>query len=781
MLAFGSMKQIDPVWHYTEQARIAEALGHPQDAFTAWEKRAELKPLTTDEALHLAALWFGQGNAEQATHVLRQASPSTPYQATRFWRTYSDLAWGVQQVPEAVKAALILIRSGNGTEADFLRIQLTFQESDPELTYPIVSEAWHRFAQPAWWYAMVETGLRCNRARELAEFFAAMSPTERRPLLHDGRSWFYLSQMYRQNGDLESSVIAARNAIRYEPANMDLFSGYLWLLIDQKRTAELQTILREREMQIAATPELREPLAAAMIVIGEPAKALHYYSILARSRQRDPAWLTTCADLLEQTGYPDFAWQVRRHAQKLITGRIQSEAGVTVNSRQNLLLQAQLMTLLSPGDRLTRLIERIDAEGTDAGGRELLLAWAMSGGQTDLARLWFWRYFARATTRPEWARLGLAFDENDRSAIADLLETHHEQVSYRDAIEGARRVGMTATAETIAFEKFQVHDGDHLLDTQLRDLFQPQSSNLQYGIGVRDRGGVGLLEQQMLATFSLNRRVNFDLELDTTEFRHLKNGVVGIYPGSSQKGELGFGYRYTEGEAKISVGLSDGIYRHYSGKIRGNGRISSRVTVEAEIGIGLQADESLSLQMGGIKDEIALGVNYRLTERDNLKLQGATSQFMDQKRRYLGGGSRVAIESGHRLNSAWPDSTVRVFGGYHQYHANGTPVEKTAELIPHGFPGNAGYFIPASFAQFGSGIAIGQAWKETYSRNWKLFGAVDTLWNSVSGVGFMYEAGAAGPLLGLDTLLVSFSQEKGTLGSGDFSTRIDVKYRYLFN
>lgn len=781
MLTSGKIRTPDKVWQFTEQARLAEVLGRPDETFAAWEKRAALKPLSTDESLRVASLWYGQGNVEQSFRALQKSSSATPYNSTIFWRTYSDLAWTLQRIPEAIKGSLSLIRTGDATEADYQRIQLTFQVSDPELAYPIIRKGWQRFNKPDFWYAMVETGLKIGRGRELATFYKNMTQEEQRVLSRDGRSWYSLALVHRQNGDVEASLMAARMAVQLEKNNVDLISGYLWLLVDLKQLEELRSLIMEVQTLAATTTELREPLAAAMMLLGEPVRALSLYRMLARSRHDDPAWLVSYGDVLEQAGHPEAAWQVRRHAQKLIARRINSGSETSNSNRNDLLIQAQLMMLLSPGDGLSRLIQRIAADGTNDSGRELVMAWAMSGGQTDLARLWYWRNFALAVERPDWALFGLALEENDQAGIADLIDKKLERLPYREAIEGARRTGMIPTAETLAFEKIQQNDQDYLLDRQLRDLYEPNSSKLLYSVAVLDRGGVDILDQQVVAKLFLDNRTYLNAELGTTGFRHQKAGVVGIYESSRQKGVLGLGYRYAEGNVNINAGVIDGLYRHLTWQLLGNRRFTSRLTVDAGIEIGSETNESVPLLIGGMKDEMALGLNYRMTERDNLRLRGATFLYLDQMRRYLGGGSSMNTELVHRINVAWPDYTLRFFGGYHQYHANGTPVEKTWLLIPRDVPKNAAYFIPASFGQIGAGIALGQTSKETYSRDWKLFAAVDTLWNSVSGAGFMYEAGVVGPLLGFDALLISVSQESGALGSSDVSTRFDLKYRYLFN
>ncbi len=82
--------------------------------------------------------------------------------------------------------------------------------------------------------------------------------------------------------------------------------------MDLKQVAELRPLVREWEARIDALPALREPLAAAMLLLGDTPRALRHYQILAPQRQADPAWLASFADVLEQAGRQEAAWTVRR-------------------------------------------------------------------------------------------------------------------------------------------------------------------------------------------------------------------------------------------------------------------------------------------------------------------------------------------------------------------------------------------------------------------------------------------------------------------------------------
>ncbi|MDW7758595.1 MAG: hypothetical protein SCH72_12980, partial [Desulfuromonadales bacterium] len=183
--------------------------------------------------------------------------------------------------------------------------------------------------------------------------------------------------------------------------------------------------------------------------------------------------------------------------------------------------------------------------------------------------------------------------------------------------------------------------------------------------------------------------------------------------------------------------------------------------------------------VGGLKDEATLEAFWTLAPRTGLGGRLSLLALRDQARRSLAEGTGADIELTHRLAVAWPDLGLRLFGGYHDYGHAGLPQGRTLALVPAGAdPGS--FFVPESYAQFGAGLFFGQDWRSAYTRDWKAFGAADSRWNSVSGMGYRYELGAVGPLFGLDALQISFSQDSGSFGRGDVATQFMLNYRMYF-
>lgn len=765
----------------TELARLAETLGQPADAIAAWNQLMQYRSLQPDETLKLASLWYGQGNRDKAWQALQKGAQSAPPSALAFWRTYADLAWARQEMSEAARVSRFLLDQGNAAEIDYQRLTMIHQPKNPGEANAVALLGWQRFHAPIFWHVLAETGMRTGREKELVAFLENLKPEEMKILGEDAGSMMYMAQVHRQAGDTTSCLADARVALHLEPENGEIVSSYLWLLIDLQQTTELRRRVRDWEWRIVRLPDLREPLAAAMMLLGNPSRALQLYRVLAPERQDDPAWLASYADVLEQAGHPEAAWTARRHAQLLLARRMQTAADSPENIRRDLLSKAQLLMQLAPGDTLKRTIQRIAAGKQDDFSRGLIMGWAMAIGQTDLARFWHWRALAKTAQRLDWATLGLALEENDRTAIADLIETDLEKLPYRDAVEGAKRTGQVLLAETIAFDNFQIKDRDYLLDKQVRELFNEHPAAFRQRLALQEQGGVGFLEEVVSFSHPLTKRLSLAVELNNTEIRHQKRGVLREYVSSVQNGQLRLLLRHEQGSAKLSAGITDALSRFASYELSSDWRLYNRLVLDMGLRLGWQATESIPLRIGGLKDEASIGLVTALTPRDSLSTRVTFRNLLDQERRYLGNGLSIEGEAAHKLLLDWPDTNLRFFSGYHNFERSGTPVRKTLAMIPTSVTDTTAFYVPQSFIQVGGGINFGQFYRTAYSRQWLPFGGVDLSWNSVGGIGFRYELGLVGPVFGLDKLEGSFSQESGRFGSNDVNSRVDIRYLYNLN
>ena len=313
-----------------------------------------------------------------------------------------------------------------------------------------------------------------------------------------------------------------------------------------------------------------------------------------------------------------------------------------------------------------------------------------------------------------------------------------------------------------------MNDRDYLLDRQLRELYGSRPGGFRYHFYLMELSGVGFMEQQTSVTSAVNSRISLWMKLGNMDIRHQKRGVLGAYPSSQQTAQAGMIYRHAMGSSELLGDIRDGLSQHAMAGLQGDWKLDNRTTLELALLIGAEAPESVALRVDGIKDEIRVSLLQGLTPRDVLGLRISGRNLRNQEYNKLGEGVSFDGDLNHRLLAGWPDTTVRVYGGYYYYGVTGTPTGKAGRLLPAptGTRADASFFVPSSFAQAGAGIAVDQEGRSSYTRNWRSFGAADAGWNSSSGIGFHYELGLVGPLFGLDKLEAAFSQGAPAPGMG---------------
>lgn len=762
-------------------ARLYEVVGRQVDAIAIRLELAARSGVSGPELLKAASLAYGSGDI-QAAYTILSLGRQLPATEQEFWKTYGDLAWALQDMRMAEKASRLLLESGAAREVDFQRLIMISREKRGDQAYTLALEAWRRFGKSEFFINLLELGIARKRYVELAELIgAAEGAGSLKNLEGSAFFWTLVAQVYRATGNPGASMRSYRRALALTPADGEVAAGYVWWLLDLDQRTELRRTLQAWQGRERAMPELTEAFGAAYAALGENSRALTYFQSLYGSRRSDPSWLAAYADILEQAGWPEAAFVERLRALQLSHKRMNGKIGSDSDDRRALLHDyARLAMLLTPGDAPDSLVQGIMHSPQDETSRQLVAAWALSSQRSDLARIWFWREFSRMTKRPAWVELSLALEENDRPRIGRLLEHELNRLAYRDAIEGAQRAGYAPLAESLAFERFQANDRDHLLDRQIRELYGAHPGWFSYRINLIDQGGVGFLDQQVALAAPMTSRYSLRLNAGNADIRAQKGGVLGRYPGSIQSAQAGVAIRHEQGKTELMAGMRDGLSRHAVLSLLSDWKIGSRHNLNISLRLGAPATETVPLQIAGLKDEAGLAVLTALTPRDILMVRVSGRSLRDQERRQLGEGASFETELARRLLNSWPDTSVRMFGGYHYYARTGAPSGTTLALIPSGAAAGASFFVPPTFTQTGLGISIGQEGRNSYIRNWRPFGAADMIWNSSSSFGYRYELGLLGPFFGLDNFEFAFEQDSGAFGRSETTTRLDLRYRYYF-
>lgn len=279
----------------------------------------------------------------------------------------------------------------------------------------------------------------------------------------------------------------------------------------------------------------------------------------------------------------------------------------------------------------------------------------------------------------------------------------------------------------------------------------------------------------------LSNRYSLMGGMSYTAFTVLDSESVGILPERDLSGRVALTALIGKGNLTLTVGGRSALNTFPFFSLSGDYRFASSTTLELSADWSGMAEESAPLQVGGVKDRIAVALQQQLTQRNSLTVRGAMFDFRDQWRNPLGSGYSWEAEVAHRITFSYPELLCRLYGGYYHYRETGLPEGDTLTLLPAGAAVQTSFFVPQTFTQAGFGVSAGTAGADGYSSRWRPYGSLDLLYNSRSGVGFRYELGTAGPIFGMDRLAIGATQESGRFGSSDLNSAIEMNYRYLFN
>jgi hypothetical protein len=146
-------------------------------------------------------------------------------------------------------------------------------------------------------------------------------------------------------------------------------------------------------------------------------------------------------------------------------------------------------------------------------------------------------------------------------------------------------------------------------------------------------------------------------------------------------------------------------------------------------------------------------------------IQPLWARYYTQTGEYLGSGSHFSWEVGHQLRAEAPDFKVRLTG----MHTGFRIVSNTV------FP------LPGNVNIIGVCMGSGEAYRNIYTKSWRLFADYCATNNDLSGQGYNGELGLVGSIIGHDQLSLALRHESGgaNITSG-LSSEFKLNYRYYY-
>jgi hypothetical protein len=578
--------------------------------------------------------------------------------------------------------------------------------------------------------------------------------------------------------------------MRLSPNNTQLRTQWLWLAIERKDERRLRRALGVLEP--SASGEMLDILVAARVTLGDLHGALPLLRRRLDAHIDDHVWLMDYADILQETGHADLAIAVRTRAKRLL------QKIAPKGPRLAWPLAARLAMTHSSGDPAATIMRQLLAlDGTahevDNATADALMLWLMRSEQYDRAKLWFWRRYAHALSKPAWAEFAVALIERDRPRMNEMLADAElrQQVDKYDRVQAAKVLDEPHLAREFAFESLEGrYRDDPTLQKDLVELLDETASIIGTRIGYGERGGLAGVGFRLFGHWPLTRGLTLDGHFESNHWRINLPNTYGSLPAQDMTLEAMLSWRHLRlGKSSLRAGLRNSIESDAYAEVAHEQRFGP-VRTRLALGTHLPAEEGTAIRLAGHQDRLMVNLDWSPGERSFVNAELSGSRFSTLDGKPIGEGQRAQLTIGHKLRLSYPDLTVRATGGWYAYRREEEISGKAVDLAPDivGEDGrtrrpttvDGSFFLPGNFAQYGIYFGFGERYRENYTHNWRPFVDFGVTWNTTSGLGTDLSAGIGGKVLGDDHLSLSFERASGGGGLGESDQMLWLNYRYFY-
>jgi len=754
-------------------ARMAERGGDEALAQDLYFTLIKNHGAQTDWLLKIADLYLRQGKYREAYEVLHSNTTKVEEKDATYLTALADLAWRLQEDNEAKFNYQRLAASGNLTQADFSRLIYLLDESKQEEKASLSSLAYRRFGDRE--MLLQALSIYAEKGDLLAQkrLFDEVAANPKIDLSDSSRFYLMRAQYFKANGNLAAARSDFQFAYSIAPNDVSTTTAALWFLIDSHDNASLQKFVAHMvARRNHENPAYWGALAAAYQQLGQPSRAVAYYSRQLKQNKQDLLWLINYADALEQNRQSGTAKKVRQYVWIQLRQAMSNEK-IKPPYSQEMLVVARLALLNQPGDSSSALISELLRQDQllertveiDSKTRDLVLGWSLSTEQSANAKAWLWKKYSKTLNSPLWAEVTIALLEQNTEALDKLLAKEADAIPILARHDTANAIDQKNRAQSIAFNGL-INDPD---DHNLYERFQADSLAAASHINLSASDQLLGSLHRILQSASVETAVSDHLRI-ATEFSNMQQTYdvipnFGNVPQTEKIAGITFKYSDNLGSTEIGLRNRESYVTTKPAHLQHETNLSPHVALQLKWEINAPADESNDLLLFGMRNELSTGVIYRFSKREYLQLQPRWVRYYTQTGDYLGSGNHLNWELGKLIRIEYPNLSARLKG----FHTGFNDAGFTTLALPI----NINYYAAC--------LGAGELNRTNYSRTWHPHLDSCATHNEQSGLGYNAELGLQGSVLGHDQLSIRFSQTiAGENQTNGLSQDIKLNYRYFY-
>lgn len=809
-------------------AALAERAGYDDQAIALYRRLQQRDPHNTGYALHTASLLYRHDDQVGAFAALGVARDYATDSNVEFWRNYGQLARLLELDSAANEAYKHLLASRQATPEDLEAMTYFY---DP---YPIdagrTSELqYERDHTPRALQSAIYYYTEAGAMDRIATLLTSLTDDQRTAAEATPGFLGVRAEYYRQIGQPTDALHDLQRAVNLPGATDDLRASLLWTLVDYGNDSDVREALARWRAESETTASLWGPYAAGEMRLNRPVAALRYLRRQTATLSRDPLWQLTYADAQEMVGRRDLAWTIRRSVWR----EMQNEEGAVANAHGTRSTgspsvsqdedtreewrgrRVTLGSIFANGDVSKALLESLittdggkteqqqrlrtlvgdtpglaslpappanqtsDGRLKSAVAKEVAVAWALSQEADPLAKRWLARQYATRLAQPSDSRLTIALAENDVSEMERLLAEERGRLPRYDRIDALVAIDRPGEAEQLAFDGVDGAPADDEMHTRLVETATTWPQSIDAGIASYSQHPLDYIESTLGASLKIADHYMIGVATDE-RFQHTTNTTELINVPADDRSVSFTARRQTIDTAfQVTAGRREALDSFYTFALEGELGRNSPLTFTFNAGRNQTATESQELQVGGVKDNVIAGFDYRATSRIYLNGSLEGDRFYSQDRGYLGSGLLTRAEIGYKIRTDYPDYTVRLVGLRGSYGASGQADPLISKLVPASFNPNASTFMPPTYFQYGLYFTFGTDLMEQYTHEWRPFLDVGIAHDSLQGWGPQVDIGVAGSVFGGDHAAIYF-EHQSVSQRGTSVTIIGARYSWFY-
>ncbi|MDO8926485.1 MAG: tetratricopeptide repeat protein [Sideroxyarcus sp.] len=760
--------------HLEIAARLAEHGGDDDRARRLYFRLLDRHGANADLTIKIVNIYLRKGEYQKAYDLLQKNRSHAGEKDSDYWKALADLAWQLQQDSDALNSYRHLSDTGKLAREDIVRLIYLLGDSKQEEKAALAELAYRRFDDRDMLLRALEIyAARGDMAaqRRLFENVAARGNVD----LSGTPRYYLLRAEYQQaNGDFAAARADYRRAVAISPDDPVTVNGIMWFLIDGHDEAGL----REMIALIVARGEQNEPaywgvLAAAYQVIGQPTRAVAYYTRLLKQEKQDFLWLVNYADALQQARQEGLADRVRQQAWQQLKVRL-SDKPLALPFPPDMLAAARLSMMNHPGDpalalvrsvlRQDRLVERNAA--TDLATSELVLGWSVSTERSPGAKAWLWQRYGRSLKRPLWAEASVALADEDRTTLDGLVATQADGLSGPVLRDALKTLGRTGEARAVAYAELENDPESATAHAHLTEDALAAASFVDAGMRQALLGSLHQFERYLRLDMPLDHDTRIAVEYARTGQSDDDTSEFATVPPRVTVGGIALKHRGKRGDTELAVRRRNELSHTTEAELKHSTDILSRSTLQFGVEFHTAATDSSLLRELAMRNRVSTALLYSISKRDHLYVDPGWARYYMHGGEYLGSGKNLAWELGHRFRTEYPDWKVRLIGAHTRFAPiAAAPIE-----------------LPADSNLYGACLGVGEARRLSYARMWLPYLDYCYTYNDVSGSGYNAGLGLAGPVVGADQLSLNYGLERGGVDSlFSRSYELELNYRYYFD